>query len=182
MTVGRVAQRPRGLAAAHRAAARPSSRKTSSPAGSRAASTPSIAPVFACLDAIEAYVDPLISPEDFLPWLASWVGIVLDENWPVEQQRAFIRNAVELFRMRGTVRGIKAEIELLTGGGVELSETGDVAYSSVPNGPLPGEDYPRLSIRVTLPAGSPVTDRSIDLVIKAAKPAHVVSAVEIVRG
>jgi phage tail-like protein len=140
-----------------------------------------IAPVFAYLDAIEAYVDPLISPEDFLPWLASWVGVVLDENWAVDQQRAFIQKAVELFRMRGTVRGIKAEIELLTGGGVEISETGDVAYSAVPNGPLPGEDYPRLSIRVTLPPGSPVTDRSIDLVIKAAKPAHVVSAVEIVR-
>ena len=140
-----------------------------------------VAPVFACLDALEVYVDPLICPEDFLPWLAGWVGVVVDENWHVDQQRAFIQSAVELFRTRGTARGLKAEVELLTGGSVEISETGGVTHSTVPSGDLPGEDYPRCSLRVTLPPGSPVTDRSIALVIEAAKPAHVVYAVEIVR-
>jgi len=140
-----------------------------------------IAPVFAFLDALEVYIDPRICPEDFLPWLASWVGVVIDENWAVEQQRAFIRAAVGLFRTRGTIHGLKAEIELLTGGAVEISETGGVTHSSVPNGDLPGEDYPRCSVRITLPKGSTVTDRSVALVIEAAKPAHVVYAVEIVR-
>ena len=140
-----------------------------------------VAPVYAFLDGLEVYVDPLLCPEDFLPWLASWVGVVIDENWAVDQQRAFIRAAVELFRTRGTPRGLKAEIELLTGGVVDISETGGVMHSTIPNGEIPGEDYPRCSVRVTLPPGSPVTDRSIALVIEAAKPAHVVSAVEIAR-
>lgn len=140
-----------------------------------------VAPVFAFLDALEVYVDPQICPEDFLPWLASWVGVVIDENWGVDQQRAFIQAAVGLFRTRGTMRGLQAEIELLTGGVVEISETGGVIHSNVPSGELPGEDYPRCSVRVTLPAGSPVTDRSVAMVIEAAKPAHVVYAVEIIR-
>jgi phage tail-like protein len=140
-----------------------------------------VAPVFAFLDALEVYVDPKICPEDFLPWLASWVGVVIDENWGVAQQRAFIQEAVGLFRTRGTMRGLQAEIELLTGGAVEISETGGVTRSTVPSGELPGEDYPRCSVRVTLPKGSTVTDRSVALVIEAAKPAHVVYAVEIIR-
>ncbi|HWS48190.1 MAG TPA: phage tail protein I [Acidimicrobiia bacterium] len=140
-----------------------------------------VASVFACLDALETYVDPIICPDDFLPWLAGWVGVIIDENWPIERQRAFIQSAVQLFRTRGTLRGLKSEVELLTGGEVEVSETGGVAVSTVPNGPIPGEDYPRCSLRVTLPRGSTVTDRSVALVIEAAKPAHVVYAVEIVR-
>ena len=72
------------------------------------------------------------------------------------------------------MRGLQAEIELLTGGTVEISETGGVIHSNVPSGELPGEDYPRCSVRVTLPPGSKVTDRSVALVIEAAKPAHVV--------
>jgi len=140
-----------------------------------------IAPAFTILDALEVYVDPQICPEDFLPWLASWVGVAIDENWEVPQQRAFIRSAVGLFRTRGTMHGLKAEVELLTGGAVEISETGGVTHSSVPSGALPGEDFPRCSVRVTLPKDSKVTDRSVEMVIEAAKPAHVVYAVEIIR-
>ena len=140
-----------------------------------------IAPIFAFLDSLEVYVDPQICPKDFLPWLASWVGVALDENWEEAQQRAFIQAAVGLFRTRGTLRGLRAEIELLTGGTVEISETGGVTHSNAPSGSLPGEDYPRCSVRITLPKGSTVTDRSVALVIEAAKPAHVVYAVEIIR-
>ncbi|MGZ4674821.1 MAG: phage tail protein, partial [Ilumatobacteraceae bacterium] len=51
-----------------------------------------LAPVSATLDCLDAYVDPWLAPEDFLEWLAGWVGVVIDEGWPIERSRAFIAN------------------------------------------------------------------------------------------
>ena len=33
------------------------------------------------LDNIHTYFHPYYAPADFLPWLASWMAMVLDENW-----------------------------------------------------------------------------------------------------
>jgi len=52
---------------------------------------------------------------EFLPWLASWVALVLDETWSVEKRRRLIGEAVELYRWRGTIRGIKTFVEIYTG-------------------------------------------------------------------
>ena len=41
-----------------------------------------LAPVFNSLDNLDSYLDPELSPEDFLDWLAGWLGLVLDEDWP----------------------------------------------------------------------------------------------------
>jgi phage tail-like protein len=140
-----------------------------------------LAPVFVYLDALEVYVDPHLCPEDFLPWLAGWVGMLLDENWPVEQQRAFVASAWQVYRYRGTVRGLERELALLTSGEVEIAETGAVTVSTTPSGAIPGEDYPRLSVRVTLPKRSPIADKSVHALVAASKPAHVVHQVEVVR-
>ena len=42
-----------------------------------------LAPIFSSLDNLEAYVDPELAPEDFVLWLGDWVGLALDESWPV---------------------------------------------------------------------------------------------------
>ncbi len=55
------------------------------------------------------------APAAFLPWLASWVALVLDETWPVEKRREHISKAVELYRWCGTIRGIKTFVEIYTG-------------------------------------------------------------------
>jgi len=60
-------------------------------------------------------VDPVQSDPKFLPWLASWLGFTLDERIPVTRRRIFLRRAVELFRWRGTVRGITEMVKTLTG-------------------------------------------------------------------
>ena len=49
-----------------------------------------LAPVFTTLDCLDTYVDPWLAPEDFLEWLAGWVGVVIDEGWPLDRSRAFI--------------------------------------------------------------------------------------------
>jgi phage tail-like protein len=62
-----------------------------------------------------ALIDPASAPEELLPWLADFVGLVLDERWPVARRRALIAAAAELFRRRGTVPGLLQFMELCLG-------------------------------------------------------------------
>ncbi|HEV2344692.1 MAG TPA: phage tail protein [Actinocrinis sp.] len=139
-----------------------------------------LAPAISALDCLAAYADPLLAPEDFVGWLAGWVGTVLDENWPLERQRATVAHSVRLYRTRGTVEGLRALIELVTAGEVEIAESGGVAWSTAPNTEPPGEATPRLFVRVTLPRGVSVDAAALEALIVAEKPAHVPHRLEVV--
>ncbi len=138
-----------------------------------------LAPVVATLDCITAYIDPLLAPEDFLQWLSGWFGAVLDENWPAERQRGVVSAAAGLYRIRGTLPGLRAHLELVTGGQVEAADSGGVAWSVTPDGQLPGEDTPGLSIRITVADAAGVNIRALDELISAVKPAHVIHRLEV---
>jgi phage tail-like protein len=142
-----------------------------------------LAPIIATLDSLEAYVDPLLAPEDFLAWLAGWVGVTVNENAPVALHRATVARAAELHRLRGTVAGLRTALELLTGGEVEVEDSGGVASSSTPGTYAPGEPRPwvRVSVRVPAHTGwSPDALRAaVEAAVVAAKPAHVQHIVEV---
>jgi phage tail-like protein len=74
------------------------------------------------LDVIHAYFDPYEAPEKYLPWLASWSAMILEEDWPIEKKRRLIRKAIELYRIRGTVKGLKLFISLFTGHEPDIKE------------------------------------------------------------
>jgi phage tail-like protein len=139
-----------------------------------------MAPIITVLDCLDAYVDPLLAPPDFLEWLAEWVGMPLHQDIPLQRRRILVANAVRLHRMRGTVTGLRIQIELLTGGQVELADNGGVSWSDTPSGPLPGEDTPRLAVRVLHADPDSVPLDVLDDVVNWAKPAHVVHRVEVV--
>jgi phage tail-like protein len=67
------------------------------------------------LDVIHNFFDPYEAPEKFLPWLASWSAMILDEDWPLSKKRRLIRKAIELYRIRGTVKGTKLFLSMFTG-------------------------------------------------------------------
>lgn len=73
------------------------------------------APLRATVDSLFRCFDPAQAPADFLPWLGTWVSLVLDENWPELRRRSLIFEAVELYRWRGTRRGLARWLELYTG-------------------------------------------------------------------
>jgi len=70
-------------------------------------------------------LDPRSAPDECLPWLASFVGLMLDDRWaaapspngqaPNDVRRRYIREAVWLFRNRGTLPGLKRFLEIYTG-------------------------------------------------------------------
>ena len=138
------------------------------------------APIFATLDCLPAYLDPRLAPEDFLDWLAGWVGLALDESWTVERRRELVSRAVALHRWRGTRRGIAEHVALVTGGAVEIIESGAVSWSARPQTPLPGSDTPSLHVRVRVRDPSTVDLRRLDALVADAKPAHLPHTVEVV--
>lgn len=140
-----------------------------------------MAPILATLDCLPDYFDPYLAPEDFLEWMASWVGIELEEGWPIERRRAVVATAVEMYRMRGTVGGLRANLQVLTGGRVEIADSGGVGWSRSPGAEMPGEALPRLAVRIRVHDPSSVPMDLVDQAVAAAKPAHVVHRVEVDR-
>ncbi len=63
------------------------------------------------INEIDEYFDPCRAPcqaqRDFLSWLASWVALTLDGRWSEEKRRYFIRNAAQIYRHRGTTKGLR---------------------------------------------------------------------------
>jgi phage tail-like protein len=62
--------------------------------------------------ATEVLFDRAAAPASALDWLASWLGATLDPEWDEARRRLFIANAVELYRTRGTRRGLLAAIRV----------------------------------------------------------------------
>lgn len=59
--------------------------------------------------------DPRSTPPDALEWLGAWVGVALDDRIPMHARRTLVREAVELYRTRGTVVGLTRVIEIVSG-------------------------------------------------------------------
>ena len=114
-----------------------------------------LAPVMSELDNLQAYLDPGVAPSDFVGWLAGWVGIALDETWPPDRQRALVGQAGELYRWRGTVRGLAALLALYVQAEPEITETGGAAWSPVPGGEVPGDELHTVGGLLSVPAEHP---------------------------
>ena len=68
------------------------------------------------------FYDPHVSPQEFLQWLASWTAFTVDLDWPEPQKRALIKRAVDLYRIRGTKRGLSLFLKLFTGHEPDIAE------------------------------------------------------------
>lgn len=140
-----------------------------------------LAPILLTLDCLEAYLDPVLAPADFVDWLAGWVAVPADEGQPLDLRRDLVRRAAELHRWRGTARGLAAEVALLTGGDVEITDTGCVTVSTTPETvPTVPVEGPRVRITVRVPDTSTVDERRLRAAVEASVPAHVVPTIEVV--
>jgi len=62
------------------------------------------------------------APKDFLPWLAGWLALTLREDWGEGRQRSLIAKASELYRLRGTKRGVIEFLTIYTERSVRIDE------------------------------------------------------------
>ena len=79
-------------------------------------------PIDTQIGSIHHYFDPRLTPADFLPWLASWLDLELDESWPEYKIRQLTRWAIALHRSRGTRWGLLKYLEIYTGVRAVISE------------------------------------------------------------
>lgn len=63
----------------------------------------------------DRYYDPHACPPEFLGWLAQWTAFAMDLDWPEAQKRALLKRSVDLYRIRGTTRGLALFLKLFTG-------------------------------------------------------------------
>lgn len=122
------------------------------------------------------YFDPRLTPTDFLPWLGSWLGLVVDARMPEDQRRALIEAAPELFRWRGTKRGLRHYLQLYTGLEPEIIEPTLGEIASNRNLAF------RFTVRIRVPAGTELQRSYVESIVEAEKPAFAACAIEIVNG
>jgi phage tail-like protein len=68
------------------------------------------------------FYDPHVTPIEFLTWLSGWTAFSLDLDWPEAEKRALIKRAVDLYRIRGTKRGLTLFLRLFTGHEPDIEE------------------------------------------------------------
>lgn len=141
-----------------------------------------LAPVFATLDCFDSYLNFQLAPPDFLDWLASWVGVDIDETWSQERRRNLLQQAAVLYRIRGTAPGLAAHLRLYTGAGPEIEDSGGCSWSQTADTPLPGSASPHLTVRLHVEEGAGVRRGTVSRIIDASRPAHVPFTLELTVG
>ncbi|MEO8843634.1 MAG: phage tail protein [Kofleriaceae bacterium] len=68
------------------------------------------------------FYDPHVAPPEFLQWLSHWTAFSVDLDWPEAQKRALVKRAVDLYRIRGTKRGLTLFLKLFTGHEPDIQE------------------------------------------------------------
>jgi phage tail-like protein len=71
---------------------------------------------------IATYFDPYKTPEDFLPWLASWTAFSLRADLAPEKQREFLANIISLYHRRGTKENLIDLLKIFTIGTPTVAE------------------------------------------------------------
>lgn len=83
------------------------------------------------LDKIHDYFDPLFTtypteeePElsDFVSYLAKWVALLFNQNWPESRKRRILSRIVPLYKKRGTKEGLSEYLSIFVGPNVKIEE------------------------------------------------------------
>jgi phage tail-like protein len=129
-------------------------------------------PIDRQIDHLALLFDPRHTPGELLPWLASWVDLVLDETWPEPRRRELIRSAVELYQRRGTLRGLKEYLRIYTGVSPEIYEPitrMDLSKKVDARGRLAAYSF---VVTLKVPDPKAVDQAKVIAIIEAEKPAH----------
>lgn len=133
-----------------------------------------LAAIISTIDCLSAYVDPMLTPVDFLAWLSQWPGESLNENWPEQTKRQAIACAIERHSRRGTIDGLRGYLELVTGGDVTVTDSAETRWSLRPGGEVHAlASCPHVVIEVAVDDPDELDLRELSRVIVKSKPAHV---------
>lgn len=89
------------------------------------------------VDALPHMFDPTVAPDNMVRQMAEWFGVDwVDSSLDDQLQRKIVLGYADLIRWRGTKVGLRKLLVLLTGGAVEVQDSGGVfAKEEAPGGP-----------------------------------------------
>lgn len=143
-------------------------------------------PISGQIDSMPCYFDPHLTPAEFVPWLASWFGLVFDEDLSEAHQRDLLSRIFPVFASKGTPQALVTFLSMYTGGSVEISEHRDTNFVLEPSTSLGYQialgtnNHPHtFDVRIRVPAptedGPAVREqlrKRIESLIATYKPAH----------
>jgi phage tail-like protein len=138
-----------------------------------------LAPIFATLDCLPAYLDPKTAPADMLDWLAGWIGLTVNAHEEPGRKRELIAAGAALLPWRGTVRSVREAVVAAFNRETEVIESGSATCSTTPDSEPGGQPVPTLIVRVTVANEGDIDRRSLDALVDSVKPAHVPHRVEV---
>ncbi|MBN9502670.1 MAG: hypothetical protein BGO01_02335 [Armatimonadetes bacterium 55-13] len=148
----------------------------------------SLRPLQRTLDRMDSLFGPFSAPSEFLIWLGAWVCIPLDENWSEMQRRHLIREAVELYRWRGTHRGLSRYLEIYTGVKPEINDLpvrgmrlGPETKMGAPETKLGDVPAHTFVVSIALTDPSKINEQVVHDIITWEKPAHTAYSLRILR-
>jgi phage tail-like protein len=127
-----------------------------------------MAPLEQTADHFDLFLDPRTAPQSFLPTLASWLGLTLDEKWPAEKIRALLLAAPRLFRMRGTKDGLVEHLRIYSGLKAQIEEPDDRPHHFI--------------VRLKTPKRHKLDRETLERIIEANRPAHTTYELILERG
>ncbi len=142
-------------------------------------------PIENTVNNIPLYFDPRISPEELLPWLGSWLDLALDATLPLSRRRQLVASAAELYRWRGTKRGLIEYLRICTGvvpavsehiAGMRLTPETRLGVDTQLGSSGTGHHF-TVVMKVTGSDG--VSAGMVRAIIDSQKPAHTVYALQI---
>ena len=137
------------------------------------------------VDNLDFYFNPYMTPESLLPWLSSWLGLVLDPTWPLYRRRELVKSSAELYRWRGTRRGLSEYLRIYTGSVPGITEYIPGVSEDIPGMSLNQETklgintrlgssatIPHFNVTLSLKADNTINDDTVRAIIESQKPVH----------
>jgi phage tail-like protein len=69
----------------------------------------------ATVERVPEAFDPTRTPAEFLDWLAQWLDLAVEEDWPARVKRELVTKAASLYQQKGTPAGLASFIQIVTG-------------------------------------------------------------------
>lgn len=128
------------------------------------------------------------TPPEYLLWLGAWVCAQVDESWPEMRRRRLIREAVELYRWRGTRRGLSRYIEIYAGVTPEIVDQPVKGMRLSPETKMGGKDtilgdvpFHTFVVTVATPDPTQLNEQVLHDIISYEKPAHTAYSLRVVK-
>ncbi|HWS90126.1 MAG TPA: phage tail protein [Pyrinomonadaceae bacterium] len=139
---------------------------------------------------VAEYFDPMLTPPEFLEWLSGWVALSLRADLDEVHQREFIRDAVRLYHLRGTKKGLEELVSIYTRLGASItdaamplrveSESGSrVGVNTLVEGGTPFVFRVLINLSTTVPSEIKKHREVVTAILNMEKPSHTLFLLEV---